>query len=83
MLDIKALFPGSITLSFFISSVLITTKLVPLTIYNMKLNSFSIKIKPNSIYVFLFITVWYKLKQTKSDGTRRGVFTCIAYIYSS
>ena len=22
-----------------------------------------------------------KLKQTKFDGTRRGVFTCIAYIY--
>ena len=33
--------------------------------------------------VFLFITVWYELKQTISDGTRRGLFTCIAYIYSS
>ena len=31
--------------------------------------------------VFLFITVRYELKQTKCDGTRRGVFTCNAYIY--
>ena len=31
--------------------------------------------------VFLFITVWYELKQTKCDVTRRGVFTCIANIY--
>ena len=38
-------------LCFFISSVLITTKLVPLTIYKMKLNSFSIKIKPNSRFL--------------------------------
>ena len=51
MLDIKALFSGSITLCFFISSVLITTKIVPLTIYKMKLNSFSIKIKPNSRFL--------------------------------
>ena len=31
--------------------------------------------------VFLFITVWNELKQTKCDGTRRGVFTSNAYIY--
>ena len=31
--------------------------------------------------VFLFIAVRYELKQTKCDGTRRGVFTCNAYIY--
>ena len=29
--------------------------------------------------LFLFITVWYELKQTECDGTRRGVFTYIAY----
>ena len=80
MLDIKAFFSGSITLSFFISSVLNTTKLVPLTIYNMKLNSFSIK-KTNSIYCIFVYNSMVKLKQTKFDGTRRGVFTCIAYIY--
>ena len=81
MLDIKAFFSGSITLSFFISSVLITTKLVPLTIYNMKLNSFSIKKKTNSIYCIFVYNSMVKLKQTKFDGTRRGVFTCIVYIY--
>ena len=30
--------------------------------------------------VFLFITVRYELKLTKCDGTRRGGFTCNAYI---
>ena len=32
-------------------------------------------------YKCITIYHWYELKRTKCNRTRRGVFTCIAYIY--